>query len=58
MKMVFAIAAGGACGAVARYALMALIGALTSTAFPYGTLIVNIVGSFLMGLFVEYSALC
>ncbi len=57
MKMVLAIAAGGACGAVARYALMALVSALTTAAFPYGTLLVNIVGSFFMGIFVEYSAL-
>ncbi len=57
MKMVLAIAAGGACGAVARYALMMLVSALTTAAFPYGTLLVNIVGSFFMGIFVEYSAL-
>lgn len=57
MKMVLAIAAGGACGAVARYALMTLVSALTTAAFPYGTLLVNIVGSFFMGIFVEYSAL-
>ncbi|MGB0959019.1 MAG: fluoride efflux transporter CrcB [Halocynthiibacter sp.] len=38
------IALGGALGAVTRYGVGQLVG------FPYGTLVVNVVGSFLMGL--------
>ncbi|MGE5641354.1 MAG: fluoride efflux transporter CrcB [Clostridia bacterium] len=55
--MLLAIAAGGALGSVARY----LVGVGASKAFglgfPWGTLIINIVGSFLIGAFVELFAL-
>ncbi len=52
MISVLSIAAGGALGAVARH--FANIGAAMAfgLAFPYGTLIVNILGSFLMGLLI------
>lgn len=48
--MILAIAIGGALGAVARFAGVSTIGMVLGPAFPYGTLIVNIVGSFLAGL--------
>lgn len=41
------IALFGAFGALCRYGLVNLIG---GTTFPYGTFIVNIVGSFMMGV--------
>ncbi len=44
------IAAGGAIGAVARYLVTELMHAMCGRSFPYGTLTVNIVGSFLIGL--------
>lgn len=48
---IFYVAFGGAIGAVLRY----LVG--LAVAFPYGTLTVNVIGSFLMGLvFVGLSA--
>lgn len=52
MQMILAIAAGGAIGSVLRH--LAGKGAilLLGAAFPYGTLFVNIMGSFAMGLFV------
>ena len=53
MKMILAIAAGGAIGAVARYIAAAQIGHWLGTGFPWGILLVNIVGSFLMGVLVE-----
>jgi len=57
MKMMLAVAAGGAMGAVCRYLVMNGAGHFMGHGFPYGTLIVNIVGSFIMGLVIEYSAL-
>lgn len=47
-----AVAAGGALGAVARYASMRVATSVFGIGFPYGTLLVNIVGSLLMGLAV------
>lgn len=57
MKIVLAVAAGGALGAVARYYSAGFIGRLVGLDFPAGTLAVNVLGSFLMGLLVELSAL-
>lgn len=57
MKLLVAIAAGGAFGALGRHFVNVLALAWFGTAFPWGTLTVNIVGSFLMGVFVELSAL-
>jgi fluoride exporter len=45
-----AIFLGGALGAVARYAMAARIHARFGTAFPWGTLAVNLSGSFGLGL--------
>ena len=45
----FAIALGGALGAVARYSISTYMGKLTGAGFPFGTLAVNVLGSFLMG---------
>lgn len=50
------IACGGAIGAVLRYILMNLIGSrnILGLHMPYGTLAVNIIGSFIMGMFITY----
>lgn len=45
-----AVAAGGALGSLARYLAVNGLAAWLGRAFPYGTLAVNVVGSFLMGL--------
>jgi CrcB protein len=45
-----AVAIGGALGSVARYALSSWIFDITSHKFPYATLIVNVAGSFVMGI--------
>ncbi len=51
MKNVLAVGLGGFIGCVARYLISALISQFVgSPAFPYATLIVNIVGCFLIGL--------
>jgi len=45
------VAAGGALGSVARYWLAAFVAGLTGPYFPWGTLLINIVGSFVIGWF-------
>lgn len=45
-----AVAAGGALGSVARFWLAAAMTALTGPRFPWGTLLINILGSFIIGL--------
>jgi fluoride exporter len=57
MKEILAVALGGVIGAVARYLVYVAAGHLLGTGFPYGTLIVNVVGSFAMGVLVETMAL-
>ena len=57
MKQLLMVAAGGAAGATARYLVYVLAGQFLGTGFPFGTLIVNIVGSFIMGVLVEGMAL-
>jgi len=50
IKTLLFIAAGGAFGAVSRYGASLGVYAMLGRAFPYGTLFVNVAGSFLMGL--------
>ncbi|MBT5267539.1 MAG: fluoride efflux transporter CrcB [Rhodospirillaceae bacterium] len=57
MKMILAVALGGAVGAVARYKVTAMFLHLFGSGFPYGTLFVNVVGSFAMGVLIELLAL-
>jgi len=57
VKLILAIAVGGAIGAVARHLVNVQAAALMGFGFPWGTLTVNILGSFLMGVLVETSAL-
>ncbi len=53
---ILAVAFGGAIGAVARYLLSGWIGRLApSTALPWGTLAVNVLGSLLLGLLLGAS---
>lgn len=46
-----AIALGGACGALARYALSGWVQQLHPGPFPWGTAVVNVAGSLLIGFF-------
>lgn len=48
------IALGGAAGAVARYGLGGWIQARAGSSFPLGTLVVNVVGSLLLGFVLHY----
>lgn len=54
MLTYFAIAVGGILGCWARYAMTNLVQAIYGRSFPYATLSINVLGSFLMGfLFIE-----
>ncbi len=50
MINVLAIAAGGAVGAVMRHFVNTGIIAMTALSFPLGIMVVNVLGSFVMGL--------
>lgn len=43
---------GGAVGSMARYAVMSLVGHFNNTSFPFGTMAVNVLGGFLLGVCV------
>lgn len=47
-----AVAFGGTLGAISRYAVVMFAQNIWGLKFPYGTLIVNTLGSFLAGLFI------
>ena len=47
--IVLAVALGSALGGVARYGLSGLVARSFGETFPWGTLIVNVLGSFLIG---------
>jgi CrcB protein len=51
MTLYLLIALGGALGSVARFALSSVIGNLFSATFPWGTLVVNVTGSFIIGFY-------
>ena len=53
--MLLAIALGGAAGSVARHLLGGYVGART-TGLPWGTLLVNVTGSLLLGFLARYLA--
>ncbi len=57
MNTIFAIAAGGAVGAVMRHFVNSGAGHIFGTGFPYGILIANVLGSFLMGCLIAWFAL-
>lgn len=53
--MLWYIAAGSALGGVSRYLVGGLVQRILDTTFPAGTLVVNLTGSFLLGLFLRYA---
>ena len=57
MKMLLAVAAGGAIGALARYGVHVIGGRLWGHGFPWSTLVVNVLGGFLLGALVVILAL-
>ena len=47
---------GGGLGAAMRHGINLAVARMLGTAFPYGTLLINITGSFIMGLVAAYFA--
>jgi CrcB protein len=51
MEKWFYLIGGGVLGTVARYVLAGVIYQKAGTDFPYGTMVVNLIGCFLIGFF-------
>jgi CrcB protein len=49
------VALGGALGSVARFWVNDLVLAKTGSSFPWGILIINVTGSFLIGIFAAFT---
>lgn len=56
MMRFLAVGAGGFLGAIARYALGLLVARFWSGEFPLATFLINVSGSFAIGLFTAMSA--
>jgi CrcB protein len=56
MRLYLLIALGGALGSVARFFLSGLVAGQFGATFPWGTIIVNVTGSFLIGFFATVTA--
>jgi CrcB protein len=52
MNAYLLVGIGGAIGSIARYGSGVLVGRLWSSPFPLATMLINITGSLLMGLFI------
>ena len=57
MKMILAVAVGGALGSVARHLMAARITAWLGSGFPWGIFTINVLGGLIMGVLVELMAL-
>ena len=57
MKLILAVAFGGAIGAVSRHFVAGQVMRWLGGGFPWGILTVNVLGSFLLGVLVELMAL-
>jgi CrcB protein len=53
--MIYWIAFGSALGGAARYSLGGLIQRIAPGEFPLGTLLINVLGSFLLGFVIRYA---
>lgn len=56
MTLYLFIALGGALGSVGRFALSGLVAQHYGETFPWGTLIVNVTGSFIIGFFATLTS--
>jgi len=54
MKLYFIVTLGSGIGGLLRYIISDFVYKYSSSLFPYGTLTVNIVGSFILGLVIFY----
>ena len=53
MYRLLLVCVGGAIGTGARYVIATTAPRLFGTSFPYGTLLVNVLGSFLLGVIIQ-----
>ena len=56
MLNVFLVGLGSATGGISRYGASGLIANRFGKSFPWGTLFVNVTGSFIIGLFATLTA--
>jgi len=54
LVLLLSVGIGGFIGAILRFSISTWIGKTTTTAFPWGTLSVNVLGSFLIGFLFLY----
>lgn len=57
LNTILAVAAGGALGATGRHLVSRASVHLLGTSFPWGTVVVNVMGSLVMGMLIELAAL-
>ena len=55
-QLYLTVALGGALGTIARFAASGLVATHFGETFPWGTLIVNVTGSFIIGFFATLTA--
>ncbi len=53
-QILLSVGVGGFFGAVSRFILSGWVQRITGSSFPYGTLAVNVLGSFLIGFLLLY----
>ena len=56
MGMYLAVALGGALGTIGRYLVSGVVANAFGETFPWGTLIINVSGSFVIGFFATLTA--
>jgi len=57
MNLIVSISLGAVIGALSRHYIMVSLARLLGTNFPWGTLLINVLGSLLMGILIELLAL-
>lgn len=55
MKTLLLVCGAGAVGSGARYLVSVIVSRLFGSGFPYGTMVVNVLGSFLIALIMQAS---
>ncbi|MDO8717027.1 MAG: fluoride efflux transporter CrcB [Dehalococcoidales bacterium] len=55
MKLIILLGVAGALGALSRYALGGAVERWTGTSFPYGTLVINVLGCLIIGYFMQFA---
>lgn len=53
--MIILLGAAGALGALSRYALGEAVQRWTGNSFPYGTLVINVLGCLIIGYFMQFA---